>query len=328
MFTNRLINGARLASRSRVSSLQSRSLAMTSYKLNTPISKYDEITLESCYAKIAANVDIVRERLGRPLTLSEKVVYGHLDDPHNAEIVRGESYLKLRPDRVAMQDATAQMAMLQFISSGLPQVAVPSTIHCDHLIAAEHGSAADLAAAKEQNKEVYNFLATAGSKYGVGFWKPGSGIIHQIVLENYAFPGLMLIGTDSHTPNGGGLGGVCVGVGGADAVDVMAGIPWELKCPKVIGVKLTGKLSGWASPKDVILKVAGITTVKGGTGAIVEYFGPGVDSLSCTGMGTICNMGAEIGATTSIFPYNSRMGDYLGFWGLKVADFSTSISIN
>jgi len=311
MFTNRLINGARLASRSRVSSLQSRSLAMTSYKLNTPISKYDEITLESCYAKIAANVDIVRERLGRPLTLSEKVVYGHLDDPHNAEIVRGESYLKLRPDRVAMQDATAQMAMLQFISSGLPQVAVPSTIHCDHLIAAEHGSAADLAAAKEQNKEVYNFLATAGSKYGVGFWKPGSGIIHQIVLENYAFPGLMLIGTDSHTPNGGGLGGVCVGVGGADAVDVMAGIPWELKCPKVIGVKLTGKLSGWASPKDVILKVAGITTVKGGTGAIVEYFGPGVDSLSCTGMGTICNMGAEIGATTSIFPYNSRMGDYL-----------------
>jgi aconitate hydratase len=210
-----------------------------------------------------------------------------------------------------MQDATAQMAMLQFISSGLPQVAVPSTIHCDHLIAAEHGGPKDLADAKEINKEVYNFLATSGAKYGVGFWKPGSGIIHQIVLENYAFPGLMLIGTDSHTPNGGGLGGVCVGVGGADAVDVMAGLPWELKAPKVIGVKLTGELSGWASPKDVILKVAGILTVKGGTGAIVEYFGPGVDAMSCTGMGTICNMGAEIGATTSIFPYNDSMGDYL-----------------
>lgn len=288
-----------------------RSLAFSAHRLNTPISKYDDITLENCYAKIKENVDIVKARLNRPLTLSEKVVYGHLDDPHNADIVRGESYLKLRPDRVAMQDATAQMAMLQFISSGLPQVAVPSTIHCDHLIAAENGGPQDLAAAKELNKEVYNFLATAGAKYGVGFWKPGSGIIHQIVLENYAFPGLMLIGTDSHTPNGGGLGGVCVGVGGADAVDVMAGIPWELKCPKVIGVKLTGQLNGWASPKDVILKVAGILTVKGGTGAIVEYFGPGVDSLSCTGMGTICNMGAEIGATTSIFPYNSRMGDYL-----------------
>lgn len=288
-----------------------RTLAVTSAKLDTPISKFDTLTIEDVYAKIAANVDIVKQRLGRPLTLSEKVVYGHLDDPHNSEIVRGESYLKLRPDRVAMQDATAQMAMLQFISSGLPQVAVPSTIHCDHLIAAEKGGPEDLAEAMELNKEVYNFLATAGAKYGVGFWRAGSGIIHQIVLENYAFPGLMLIGTDSHTPNGGGLGGVCVGVGGADAVDVMAGIPWELKCPKVIGVKLTGELSGWASPKDVILKVAGILTVKGGTGAIVEYFGPGVESLSCTGMGTICNMGAEIGATTSIFPYNDRMGTYL-----------------
>lgn len=318
MFSNRLAKFATQARGiSRLQSSASRQLAATSFKLNTPISKYDEITLESVYSKMAANVDIVKQRLGRPLTLSEKVVYGHLDDPHNADIVRGESYLKLRPDRVAMQDATAQMAMLQFISSGLPKVAVPSTIHCDHLIAAEHGSAADLATAKDQNSEVYNFLATAGAKYGVGFWEAGSGIIHQIVLENYAFPGLMLIGTDSHTPNGGGLGGVCVGVGGADAVDVMAGIAWELKCPKVIGVKLTGKLSGWASAKDVILKVAGITTVKGGTGAIVEYFGPGVDSLSCTGMGTICNMGAEIGATTSIFPYNSRMGDYLGFWGVS-----------
>lgn len=210
-----------------------------------------------------------------------------------------------------MQDATAQMAMLQFISSGLKRVAVPSTIHCDHLIQAQVGGIADLKRAEELNKEVYDFLSTAGSKYGVGFWKPGSGIIHQIILENYAFPGLLMIGTDSHTPNGGGLGGLCIGVGGADAVDVMADIPWELKCPKVIGVKLTGKLTGWTSPKDVILKLAGILTVKGGTGAIVEYFGPGVDSISCTGMGTICNMGAEIGATTSVFPYNKRMCDYL-----------------
>ena len=210
-----------------------------------------------------------------------------------------------------MQDATAQMAMLQFISSGLPKVQVPSTIHCDHLIEAQIGGEKDLARAIDINKEVYNFLATAGAKYGVGFWKPGSGIIHQIILENYAFPGLLLIGTDSHTPNGGGLGGLCIGVGGADAVDVMAGLPWELKCPKVIGVHLTGKLSGWTSAKDVILKVAGILTVKGGTGAIVEYFREGVDSISCTGMGTICNMGAEIGATTSVFPFNSRMAEYL-----------------
>jgi aconitate hydratase len=231
------------------------------------------------------------------------------------EIVRGKSYLKLRPDRVAMQDATAQMAMLQFISSGLPKVQVPSTIHCDHLIEAQVGGEKDLARAKDINKEVYNFLATAGAKYGVGFWKPGSGIIHQIILENYAFPGLLLIGTDSHTPNGGGLGGLCIGVGGADAVDVMAGLPWELKCPKVIGVHLTGKLSGWTSAKDVILKVAGILTVKGGTGAIVEYFGEGVDSISCTGMGTICNMGAEIGATTSVFPFNARMAEYLASTG-------------
>lgn len=241
-----------------------------------------------------------------------------------------------------MQDATAQMAMLQFISSGkvnifqslinhfntaikfdeirinnnlflsgLPKVAVPSTIHCDHLIEAQIGGEKDLKRAKDINKEVYNFLKTAGAKYGVGFWNPGSGIIHQIILENYAFPGLLMIGTDSHTPNGGGLGCLCIGVGGADAVDVMANIPWELKCPKVIGVKLTGDLKGWTSPKDIILKVAGILTVKGGTGAIVEYFGPGVDSISCTGMATICNMGAEIGATTSIFPYNYRMQDYL-----------------
>ncbi|XP_066585008.1 aconitate hydratase, mitochondrial-like [Prorops nasuta] len=263
------------------------------------------------YDKLEANLKAVRKRLTRPLTLSEKVLYSHLDEPDKQEIVRGTSYLRLRPDRVAMQDATAQMAMLQFISSGLPKVAVPSTIHCDHLIEAQVGGEQDLKRAKDINKEVYNFLKTAGAKYGVGFWNPGSGIIHQIILENYAFPGLLMIGTDSHTPNGGGLGGLCIGVGGADAVDVMANIPWELKCPKVIGVKLTGELKGWTSPKDIILKVAGILTVKGGTGAIVEYFGPGVDSISCTGMATICNMGAEIGATTSIFPYNYRMQDYL-----------------
>lgn len=235
--------------------------------------------------------------------------------------------MKLRPDRVAMQDATAQMAMLQFISSGIPKVQVPSTIHCDHLIEAQIGGVKDLARAVDLNREVYNFLSTAGAKYGVGFWKPGSGIIHQIILENYAFPGVLLIGTDSHTPNGGGLGGLCIGVGGADAVDVMAGLPWELKCPKVIGVRLTGNLSGWTSSKDVILKLAGILTVKGGTGAIVEYFGPGVDSISCTGMGTICNMGAEIGATTSVFPFNKRMADYLAATGRQdIAQLATEYS--
>merc|ERR1712180_296216 len=274
------------------------------------MSKFDEGS-PMPYEKLVKNLEVVKGRLNRPLTLSEKILYSHLDEPESQDIVRGESYLRLRPDRVAMQDATAQMAVLQFISSGLPKVAVPSTIHCDHLIQAQIEGNADLARAKDLNKEVYNFLATSGAKYGVGFWKPGSGIIHQIILENYAFPGLLMVGTDSHTPNGGGLGGLCIGVGGADAVDVMADIPWELKCPKVIGVKLTGELSGWTSPKDIILKVAGILTVKGGTGAIVEYFGPGVDSISCTGMGTICNMGAEIGATTSVFPYNHSMAEYL-----------------
>lgn len=274
------------------------------------MSKFDS-TSPMPYEKLLKNLEIVKARLQRPLTLSEKILYSHLDDPHNQDIVRGESYLRLRPDRVAMQDATAQMAMLQFISSGIPKVAVPSTIHCDHLIQAQIEGGADLARAKDINAEVYNFLATAGAKHGVGFWKPGSGIIHQIILENYAFPGLVMVGTDSHTPNGGGLGGLCIGVGGADAVDVMADIPWELKCPKVIGIKLTGELKGWTSPKDIILKVAGILTVKGGTGAIIEYTGPGVDSISCTGMGTICNMGAEIGATTSVFPFNKRMADYL-----------------
>jgi len=264
------------------------------------------------YSVLASRLEEVRKVLKKPLNLAEKTVYSHLDDPSVAgTIKRGESYLKLRPDRVAMQDATAQMAVLQFISSGLPKTAVPSTIHCDHLIQAQIDGPKDLERAKDINSEVYDFLASAGAKFGIGFWKPGSGIIHQIVLENYAFPGGMMIGTDSHTPNAGGLGMCAVGVGGADAVDVMAGLPWELKAPKVIGVKLTGKLSGWTSPKDVILKVADILTVKGGTGAIVEYFGPGCDEISCTGMGTVCNMGAEIGATTSMFPYTNSMNEYL-----------------
>ncbi|KAJ7040711.1 aconitase family-domain-containing protein [Mycena alexandri] len=250
------------------------------------------------YQRIEDNLVIVRERLRRPLTLSEKILYGHLDDAQGQDIERG---------RVACQDATAQMALLQFMSAGMPTAAVPTTVHCDHLIEAQVGGVKDLARAISINKEVYDFLATATAKYGLGFWKPGSGIIHQIILENYAFPGGLMIGTDSHTPNAGGLGMIACGVGGADAVDVMADIPWELKCPKVIGVNLTGKISGWTTPKDVILKVAGILTVKGGTGAIVEYKGPGVESISCTGMATICNMGAEIGATTSMFPFNSRM---------------------
>uniref|UniRef100_A0A0R3PTS9 Aconitase domain-containing protein n=1 Tax=Angiostrongylus costaricensis TaxID=334426 RepID=A0A0R3PTS9_ANGCS len=249
--------------------------------------------------------------LNRPLTLSEKILYGHLDQPATEDIERGASYLRLRPDRVAMHDGTAQMAMLQFISSGLPKTAVPSTIHCDQLIEAQKGGALDLTRAKDINKEVYNFLSSAGNKYGVGFWKPGSGIVHQVMLENYVSPGLLLIGTDSHMPNGGGLGALCVGVGGADVVDVMADIPWELRCPKVMAVRLSGKLSGWTSAKDVILKVADILTVKGGTGAIMEYIGPGVGSISATGMGTICNMGAEIGATTSVFPYSENMRKYL-----------------
>merc|ERR1711981_1499981 len=263
------------------------------------------------YKKMSENLSIVRSRLNRPLTYAEKVLYSHLDDPHNQDIERGVSYLKLRPDRVACQDATAQMAILQFMSAGMPSVATPATVHCDHLIEAQVGGPQDLARAKDINKEVYDFLSTSCAKYNIGFWRPGSGIIHQVILENYAFPGALLIGTDSHTPNAGGLGMVAIGVGGADAVDVMANLPWELKAPKYIGVKLTGKLSGWTAPKDIILKVAGILTVKGGTGAIVEYFGPGTESVSCTGMGTICNMGAEIGATTSLFPFNDRMYDYL-----------------
>ncbi len=267
--------------------------------------------VEATYKKMEARLGVVRARLNRPLTLAEKVVFGHLDDPQGQVLDRGKAYLMLRPDRVAMQDATAQMAILQFMSAGKPEVAVPSTVHCDHLIQAQNGADTDLRFALDQNREVYDFLATASKKYGIGFWKPGAGIIHQVVLEQYAFPGAMMIGTDSHTPNAGGLGMVAVGVGGADAVDVMAGFPWEVLQPRLIGVKLTGKLNGWTSPKDVILKLAGILTVKGATNCIVEYFGPGTESISCTGKGTITNMGAEIGATTSIFPYDARMRTYL-----------------
>ena len=267
------------------------------------------------YETTRKNLDIIRKRLGRPLSLMEKVLLGHLDDPQNQELKPGEGFLDLRPDRVAMQDATAQMAILQFAQAGIPTVKVPSTVHCDHLLQAYKGAAADMATALDVNKEVYNFLESSSEKFGIGFWKPGSGIIHQIVFENYAFPGSMMIGTDSHTPNAGGLGMVACGVGGADAVDVMAGLPWVVKHPKKIGIKLTGKLSGWTAPKDIILKVAQILTVKGGTNAIVEYFGEGVESLSCTGMGTITNMGAEVGATTSIFPYTQTMKDYLSATG-------------
>ncbi|KAH0845603.1 Aconitate hydratase, mitochondrial [Fonsecaea pedrosoi] len=276
---------------------------------------------------MSENLAIVRSRLNRPLTYAEKVLYSHLDDPHGQDLERGVSYLKLRPDRVACQDATAQMAIMQFMSAGMPSVATPTTVHCDHLIEAQVGGDKDLERAKDINKEVYDFLSTACAKYNIGFWRPGSGIIHQIILENYAFPGGLMIGTDSHTPNGGGLGMAAIGVGGADAVDVMANLPWELKAPKVIGVKLTGEMSGWTSPKDIILKVAGILTVKGGTGAIVEYHGPGTNNLSCTGMGTICNMGAEIGATTSLFPFNDRMYDYLAATKRRhIGDFARAYS--
>ncbi len=267
--------------------------------------------IERLYAALPAKVEAARGLLNRPLTLAEKVLYAHIAELPSAPHQRGKAYVDFNPDRVAMQDATAQMALLQFMSAGIPQVAVPSTVHCDHLIRAEHGAKSDLDKSLEENKEVFDFLASVSKKYGIGFWKPGAGIIHQVVLENYAFPGGMMIGTDSHTPNAGGMGMVAIGVGGADAVDVMAGMPWELQMPKLIGVKLTGKMNGWTSPKDVILKLAGILTVKGGTGAIVEYFGDGTESFSATGKGTICNMGAEIGATTSIFPYDASMDRYL-----------------
>lgn len=272
---------------------------------------FDLDLIKKVYSGFKAKVDAAKKVLGRPMTYAEKILYAHLWNETVTPYTGGKDFVEFAPDRVAMQDATAQMALLQFMSAGIPRVAVPSTVHCDHLIQAEIGSAKDLLNAENENKEVYDFLASVSNKYGIGFWKPGAGIIHQVVLENYAFPGGMMIGTDSHTPNAGGLGMIAIGVGGADAVDVMAGMPWELKFPKLIGVKLTGKLSGWTSPKDVILKVAGILTVKGGTGAIVEYFGEGADNISCTGKGTICNMGAEIGATTSLFAYDKKMYEYL-----------------
>lgn len=273
---------------------------------------FDIEMIKKVYAEMPAKVDAARKTLGRPLTLSEKILFAHVHaDYKAASFERGKSYVDFAPDRVAMQDATAQMALLQFMQAGRPKVAVPSTVHCDHLITAKVEAKQDLQVANMESKEVYDFLASVSNKYGIGFWKPGAGIIHQVVLENYAFPGGMMIGTDSHTVNAGGLGMIAIGVGGADACDVMAGLPWELKWPKLIGVKLTGKLNGWTAPKDVILKVAGILTVKGGTGAIVEYFGEGATSMSCTGKGTICNMGAEIGATTSTFGYDASMSRYL-----------------
>jgi len=272
---------------------------------------FDSELIKKVYQGLAEKIDEARKLLGRPLTQAEKILYSHTYETPVKAYERGRDYVNFAPDRVAMQDATAQMALLQFMTCGKNKVAVPSSVHCDHLIQAKVGADKDLATAKDVNKEVYDFLASISNKYGIGFWKPGAGIIHQVVLENYAFPGGMMIGTDSHTPNAGGLGMIAIGVGGADAVDVMAGLPWELKMPKLIGVKLTGKMNGWTSAKDVILKVAGILTVKGGTGAIVEYFGEGAESLSCTGKATICNMGAEIGATCSLFAYDTKMSDYL-----------------
>ncbi len=288
---------------------------------------FDIEMIKAVYAKYPSRIAAARKAVGRPLTLTEKILYAHLTKGEATEAYgRGVSYVEFNPDRVAMQDATAQMALLQFMQAGRDQAAVPSTVHCDHLIQAEVGATADLSKAKDKNREVYDFLASVSNKYGIGFWKPGAGIIHQVVLENYAFPGGMMIGTDSHTPNAGGLGMIAIGVGGADACDVMAGLPWELKFPKLIGVKLTGKLSGWTAAKDVILKVAGILTVKGGTGSVVEYFGEGANSLSATGKGTICNMGAEIGATTSIFGYDEKSGAYLrGTERADIADMADAI---
>jgi aconitate hydratase len=272
---------------------------------------FDLNMIRSVYSDYVKKLNIARKLKNGPFTLAEKILYTHLSGPSNKAFIRGTDYVNFNPDRVAMQDATAQMALLQFMQAGKDKVAVPSTVHCDHLIQAKTGAVQDLVMANTTNKEVFDFLSSVSNKYGIGFWKPGAGIIHQVVLENYAFPGGMMIGTDSHTVNAGGLGMIAIGVGGADAVDVMTGMPWELKFPRLIGIKLTGKLSGWASAKDVILKVAGILTVKGGTGCIVEYFGEGAKTISCTGKGTICNMGAEIGATTSLFGYDMKMSDYL-----------------
>ncbi|SDY32048.1 aconitate hydratase [Hymenobacter psychrophilus] len=288
---------------------------------------FDLEMIKAVYAGMGTRIEAARSAVGRPLTLTEKILYAHLYGGTVSQAYeRGVSYVDFSPDRVAMQDATAQMALLQFMQAGKHTAAVPSTVHCDHLIQAKVGADIDLATANSENKEVYDFLASVSNKYGLGFWKPGAGIIHQVVLENYAFPGGMMIGTDSHTPNAGGLGMIAIGVGGADAVDVMAGMAWELKFPKVIGVKLTGKLSGWTSAKDVILKVAGILTVKGGTGAIVEYFGEGAENLSATGKGTICNMGAEIGATTSVFSFDEKMAVYLrGTGRAEVAELAAGV---
>src|SRR6201991_3647324 len=291
---------------------------------------FDLDMIKKVYDRYSTRVEAARKATGKHLTLTEKILYAPLSEGDAQKAFgRGVDYVDFAPDRVAMQDATAQMALLQFMQAGRPQVAVPSTVHCDHLIQAKVGAVADLNTAIDVNREVYDFLASVSDKYGIGFWKAGAGIIHQVVLENYAFPGGMMIGTDSHTPNAGGLGMIAIGVGGADACDVMAGLPWELKFPKLIGVKLTGKLSGWTSAKDVILKVAGILTVKGGTGAIVEYFGEGARSLSATGKGTICNMGAEIGATTSIFGYDEKSEIYLrGTKRAEIADAANAVKEN
>lgn len=288
---------------------------------------FDIEMIKATYARIGERIEVARKVVGRPLTLTEKILYSHLaEGTPTQKQERGKSYVDFAPDRVAMQDATAQMALLQFMTAGKDRVAVPSTVHCDHLIQAKITASNDLATANKDNEEVYHFLSSVSNKYGLGFWKPGAGIIHQVVLENYAFPGGMMIGTDSHTVNAGGLGMIAIGVGGADAMDVMAGMSWELKMPKIIGVKLTGKLSGWASAKDVILKVAGILTVKGGTDKVIEYFGEGAESLSCTGKGTICNMGAEVGATTSTFGYDESMDRYLrATERAEVADLANAV---
>ncbi len=291
---------------------------------------FDLNMIQSVYSAMAEKIKFARVNTGRPLTLTEKILYSHLDEgTPQKDYIRGKDYVNFMPDRVAMQDATAQMALLQFMMAGKETAAVPSTVHCDHLIQAKIGAKADLALAQFNNKEVFDFLADVSNKFGIGFWKPGAGIIHQVILENYAFPGGMMIGTDSHTVNAGGLGMVAIGVGGADAVDVMVGMPWELKFPQLIGVKLTGKLSGWTSAKDVILKLAGILTVKGGTGYIVEYFGDGAKTISCTGKGTICNMGAEIGATTSLFGYDEKMKIYLeGTGRTDVAELADAVAMH
>ena len=289
---------------------------------------FDAETVKAFYGEYGRRVAAARRALGRPLTLSEKILYSHLYDPEAIRpLKRLEDFGEFRPDRVAMQDATAQMALLQFMSTGREAVSVPTTVHCDHLICARKGAEQDLAEALRTNAEVYDFLSSAAARYGIGFWKPGAGIIHQIVLENYAFPGGMMVGTDSHTPNAGGMGMLAIGVGGADAVDVMTGMPWELRMPRVIGVRLTGSLKSWASPKDVILKLAGMLTVKGGTNAVIEYFGPGTENLSCTGKATICNMGAEVGATSSVFPFGVHIAEYLMATGrIEVAALASGVS--